>query len=64
MPVDIYAIDLTNAWQSLGDIIGVRYQDELLDTLFSKFCLENNKQLFYDIIINRLYSKGESVWLT
>jgi tRNA modification GTPase len=39
MPVDIYAIDLTNAWQSLGDIIGVRYQDELLDTLFSKFCL-------------------------
>ena len=39
MPVDIYAIDLTNAWQSLGDIIGVRYQDELLDTLFSRFCL-------------------------
>lgn len=39
LPVDLYAIDLTNAWQSLGDILGERYQDELLDELFSKFCL-------------------------
>lgn len=39
MPVDIYAIDLTHAWNTLGDIIGVSYQDELLDELFSKFCL-------------------------
>ncbi|VEU80060.1 tRNA uridine-5-carboxymethylaminomethyl(34) synthesis GTPase MnmE [Haploplasma axanthum] len=39
MPVDIYAIDLTNAWNMLGDIIGVRYEDELIDQLFSKFCL-------------------------
>ncbi|MDY0276810.1 MAG: tRNA uridine-5-carboxymethylaminomethyl(34) synthesis GTPase MnmE [Acholeplasma sp.] len=39
MPVDVYAIDLTDAWNMLGDIIGVRYEDELLDQLFSKFCL-------------------------
>ena len=39
MPVDLYAIDLNNAWQALGDILGERYQDELLDELFSKFCL-------------------------
>lgn len=39
MPVDLYAIDLTRAWQALGDILGERYQDELLDELFSKFCL-------------------------
>lgn len=38
-PVDIYAIELTNSWQDLGDIIGSNYQDELLDELFSKFCL-------------------------
>jgi tRNA modification GTPase len=39
MPVDVYAIDLTRAWQSLGDILGENYQDALLDELFSKFCL-------------------------
>lgn len=39
MPVDIYAVDLTEAWNLLGDIVGVRYEDELLDQLFSKFCL-------------------------
>jgi tRNA modification GTPase len=39
MPVDLYAIDLTSAWKSLGDILGEHYQDELLDELFSKFCL-------------------------
>lgn len=38
-PVDVYAIDLTTAWRSLGDILGENYQDELLDELFSKFCL-------------------------
>lgn len=39
MPVDIYVIDLTNAWNLLGDIIGASYEDELIDTLFSQFCL-------------------------
>lgn len=39
MPVDVYAIDLTQAWRALGDILGENYSDSLLDELFSKFCL-------------------------
>ncbi|AUD63944.1 tRNA uridine-5-carboxymethylaminomethyl(34) synthesis GTPase MnmE [Tenericutes bacterium MO-XQ] len=39
MPVDVYAIDLTQAWKSLGEILGEYYQDDLLNELFSKFCL-------------------------
>ncbi len=39
MPVDVYAIDLTSAWRLLGDILGENYQDDLLNELFSKFCL-------------------------
>lgn len=39
MPIDVYAIDLTQAWKSLGEILGEYYQDDLLDELFSKFCL-------------------------
>ncbi len=39
MPIDVYAIDLTSAWRLLGDILGENYQDDLLNELFSKFCL-------------------------
>ncbi len=39
IPVDMIAIDIKAAWVSLGDITGENYQDELVDTLFSKFCL-------------------------
>ena len=39
MPVDVYAIDLTQAWRSLGEILGENYTDDLLNELFSKFCL-------------------------
>ncbi|HHW79306.1 MAG TPA: tRNA uridine-5-carboxymethylaminomethyl(34) synthesis GTPase MnmE [Acholeplasmataceae bacterium] len=39
MPVDIYVIELTNAWNLLGEIIGASYEDELIDTLFREFCL-------------------------
>ena len=39
MPVDVYAIDLTQAWRSLGEILGENYADDLLNELFSKFCL-------------------------
>ncbi len=37
--IDMLEIDLRNCWNSLGSIIGEVYQDELLDELFSKFCL-------------------------
>lgn len=39
MPVDVYAIDLTQAWESLGDILGENNPGDLLSELFSKFCL-------------------------
>lgn len=39
IPVDMIAIDIKAAWDCLGEITGESYQDELLDTLFSKFCL-------------------------
>jgi len=39
MPVDIVEIDITGAWNILGEITGETYQDELVTTLFSKFCL-------------------------
>lgn len=39
MPVDLCQIDMTAAWDDLGEITGDSYQDELLDQLFSQFCL-------------------------
>ncbi|MFW5914068.1 MAG: tRNA uridine-5-carboxymethylaminomethyl(34) synthesis GTPase MnmE [Bacillota bacterium] len=39
MPVDIIEIDLKGAWETLGEIIGESAQSELLDELFSRFCL-------------------------
>ncbi|QWS02160.1 tRNA uridine-5-carboxymethylaminomethyl(34) synthesis GTPase MnmE [Limosilactobacillus fermentum] len=39
MPVDLVQIDMTDAWNTLGEITGQTYQDELLDQLFSQFCL-------------------------
>lgn len=39
MPVDLIQIDLTRAWELLGEIIGESVQDELLNQLFSQFCL-------------------------
>lgn len=38
-PIDIVELDLKDAWKSLGEIIGETYTDELLDELFSRFCL-------------------------
>lgn len=39
MPVDLVQIDITRCWDLLGEITGDSYQDELLDQLFSQFCL-------------------------
>ncbi len=39
MPVDLVQIDMTRCWDLLGEITGDSYQDELLDQLFSQFCL-------------------------
>lgn len=39
VPLDIIEIDLRDIWNILGEIIGESYQEELLDELFSKFCV-------------------------
>lgn len=39
MPEDFYSIDLMNAYDSLGTIIGESFDDDLADEIFSKFCL-------------------------
>lgn len=39
MPLEMIAGDIKLAYDLLGEIIGTTYKDELLDELFSKFCL-------------------------
>lgn len=39
VPVDLIQIDMTRAWELLGEITGDTVQDELLTELFSQFCL-------------------------
>jgi len=39
MPEDFYSIDLMNAYSSLGRIIGEDVDDDLVDEIFSKFCM-------------------------
>ena len=38
-PIDMIEIDLKNIWNLLGEIIGETYNEELLDQLFSRFCV-------------------------
>ena len=38
-PVDIVELEIKSAWEILGEIIGETYTEELLDNLFSRFCL-------------------------
>ena len=38
-PLDMLEIDLKTIWDTLGSIIGESYDEELLDNLFSKFCV-------------------------
>ena len=39
LPIDFIELDLRNIWNLLGEIIGATYSDELIDKLFSQFCL-------------------------
>lgn len=38
-PIDIIEMDLKSSWDLLGEIIGETYTDELIDEIFSRFCL-------------------------
>ncbi|MFW5632183.1 MAG: tRNA uridine-5-carboxymethylaminomethyl(34) synthesis GTPase MnmE [Acetivibrio ethanolgignens] len=39
MPEDFYSIDLMNAYESLGTIIGESVGEDLINTIFSEFCM-------------------------
>ncbi|MBX5323763.1 tRNA uridine-5-carboxymethylaminomethyl(34) synthesis GTPase MnmE [Staphylococcus caprae] len=39
VPMDMVQIDFTRTWEILGEIIGESASDELIDQLFSQFCL-------------------------
>lgn len=39
MPEDFYSIDLMNAYTSLGLIIGEEVEDDLMEEIFTKFCM-------------------------
>ncbi len=39
LPEDFYSIDLMNAYELLGEIIGESVSDDLVNEIFSKFCM-------------------------
>lgn len=39
MPEDLYTIDLVNAYEALGSIIGETIEDDLADKIFKDFCM-------------------------
>lgn len=39
LPEDFYSIDLMSAYKSLGKIIGEEIEDDLVNEIFSKFCM-------------------------
>ena len=39
LPIDMVEINIKKAWEILGSIIGKYHPEDLIDELFSKFCL-------------------------
>lgn len=39
VPIDMIQIDIRNAWEFMGEIIGDSVSDTLIDQIFSQFCL-------------------------
>jgi len=39
IPIDVIQIDVRQAWESLGEILGDEAGDSLIDQIFSQFCL-------------------------
>lgn len=39
LPEDLLSIDLNNAYTSLSDILGETYDEDIIDKIFSEFCL-------------------------
>ena len=39
MPEDFFSIDLMSAYEQLGRIVGEAVEDDLVNQIFSKFCM-------------------------
>ena len=39
IPIDMIELDIKSIWEELGTINGSSYEEELLDEMFSRFCL-------------------------
>ena len=39
IPTDLIVLDLYDAWKDLKDILGEEAKEDLLDELFSRFCI-------------------------
>lgn len=39
MPEDFYTIDLMNAYEQLGHVVGEAVEDDLVNEIFEKFCM-------------------------
>jgi len=39
MPEDLYTIDMMNAYEELGKITGESLEEDLVNEIFSKFCM-------------------------
>ncbi len=39
LPEDLLSIDLNNAYNSLSEIVGETYEEDIIDKIFSEFCL-------------------------
>ena len=39
MPEDFYTIDLSDAYQALGKILGEEMDEDLINEIFGKFCM-------------------------
>jgi tRNA modification GTPase len=39
LPLDLVSIDLRGAWEALGEVTGETASEDLLDEIFSRFCI-------------------------
>ena len=39
LPLDLIAIDIKSAWDSLGEISGITVKEEIINEIFAKFCV-------------------------
>ena len=39
LPLDLLSVDVKNGWDALGEISGKTASEEIIDNIFSKFCV-------------------------